>query len=178
MGLAEKPGQPAGDAGCQLARLDGVVLVPGGGPLAFGQRPWPRGNPMKTLTLVFDSLWMEERTGSDWSENRHFYSSDVWLESGMLELETGEVLGGNLGNESSITASLYFHLQPKEPVKVIPAKSTMRYFPFIEYNGGDGGIGPFLGFDIIASPSTLSRTRYKCQTWSGARKNLYQAGGG
>jgi hypothetical protein len=106
---------------------------------------------MSTLTLWFHSLWMEERTGSDWSENRHFHSPHVGLESGMLELETGEVLGGNLGNKSSIKASLDFHLTPTEPAKGVPAESAMRYWPFI--GDVDGGIGPFITIDIIASPS-------------------------
>jgi hypothetical protein len=94
---------------------------------------------------------MEEHTGSDWSKSRHFYSPYVCLESGMLELETGEGLGGNLGNKSSITASLSFYLRPTEPVKSIPAESAIRYWTFI--GDDDGGIGPFITFDIIASPS-------------------------
>jgi hypothetical protein len=108
---------------------------------------------MRILTLLFDSLRMEERSGSDWSENRHFHSPDAWLEGGMLELQTGEILGGNLGNLSSITASLSFRLTPTEPVKGLPVESAIRYWPYIEYNVGEGGVGPFLDFDIMASPS-------------------------
>ena len=51
---------------------------------------------MRTLTLLFHSLRMEEHfVGGDWSRSRHFYAPDVDLESGALELETGELLGGS-----------------------------------------------------------------------------------
>ena len=132
------------------------MLVPEGRPgsLTFGGGLRRAGQQlMSTWTLLFHSLRMEERSGSDWSKTRHFYSPDVDLESGVLELETGELLGGSFSHESSITASLYFHLTPTEPVKSVPAESVTRFWPFIEYNDGDGGIGPFITFDIIASPS-------------------------
>jgi hypothetical protein len=97
---------------------------------------------------------MEERFGgSDWSKSRHFYSPDIDLESGVLELETGESLGGSFSDESTIAASLHFHLTPTEPVAGIPAESAMRYCPEIDHSDGDGGIGSFIVFDIIASPS-------------------------
>ena len=130
-----------------LARPDSVVLVCG------LVRP-NLGHPMRTLTLLFHSLRMEERFGgSDWSKSRHFYSPDVDLESGVLELETGESLGGSFSHEATIAASLHFHLTPTEPVAGIPAESEMRYCPEIDYSDGDGGIGSFIVFDIIASPS-------------------------
>jgi hypothetical protein len=109
----------------------------------------PIVTPLRTLTLGFHSFRMEEHTGygSDWSESRHFRSShDVYLTSGMLELETGEVLGDGRLERSTITADLTFCLTSTEP-----AESAMRYWPFI---GDDhGGIGPFITFDIIASRS-------------------------
>lgn len=112
--------------------------------------PWESSKDlMETLTLWFHSLRMEEHTGygSDWSESRHFRSDfDVYLTDGILELETGEVLGNGRLQESTIEADLTFCLTPTEP-----AQSAMKYWPFI---GNDrGGIGPFITFDIIASPS-------------------------
>ncbi|WFU45462.1 hypothetical protein QA640_46475 (plasmid) [Bradyrhizobium sp. CB82] len=106
---------------------------------------------MQTLTLWFQSLRMEEHTGygSDWSESRLFQTSyDVYLTGGLLELETGEVLGDGKFEKSTITANLTFSSTPTEP-----AGSTMRYWPFIGHNDGIGGIGPFITLDITASPS-------------------------
>lgn len=109
---------------------------------------------MRTLTLLLHSLRMEERfVGGDWSRSRHFYAPDVDLESGVLELETGELLGGSFSVDSTITASLHFHLTPTEPVAGIPAESEMRYCPEIDFSDGDGGIGSFITIDLIATPS-------------------------
>jgi hypothetical protein len=70
-----------------------------------------------------------------------------------LELETGERLGGSFSVESTISASLHFHLAPTELVIGVPAESEMRYCPEIDYSHGDGGIGSFITIDIIATPS-------------------------
>lgn len=102
---------------------------------------------MTKLTLEFQSIRMEEHRFDDF-ESRHFDFRDVTLESGALELETGEVLGARFGklNDSTISASLQFYLAGQEG-----SISEMRYWPWI---GDDGsGIGPFVTFDISASSS-------------------------
>ena len=47
---------------------------------------------MTTFRLKYRSIRMEEHRPFDWTETRYFDFGDVYLESGALELETGEVL--------------------------------------------------------------------------------------
>src|SRR6266404_379699 len=104
---------------------------------------------MTTLKLKYQRMQMNGHlSNDDWSESRHFDLRDVYLDSGALELQTGEVLSGRLGplSDSTISASLQFHLAEQEtPI------SEMRYWPRI---GDDTSwIGPFITFDIFAPSS-------------------------
>jgi hypothetical protein len=119
----------------------------GQGGSGYDRSPCAEGAiQMTTLTLRFESIRMEEHRSCDCTESRHFDFRDVYLDSGALELETGEVLGGSLGNNSTISASLQFRLAEQEgPL------SEMQYWPRI---GPDNSrIGPFITFDIFASSS-------------------------
>src|SRR5260221_9462647 len=103
---------------------------------------------MITFTLKYQSIQMKEHRSYDWTESRHFDFRDVYLDSGALELETGEVLSGRLGplSDSTISASLQFHLAKQEG-----PKSEMQYWPGIDDD--NSSIGPFITFDIFASLS-------------------------
>jgi len=93
---------------------------------------------------------MEEHRSYDWTESRHFDFRDVDLDSGVLVLETGEVLGG-LGNPSTISASLEFHLAEQER-----PKTEMQYWPQV---GDDTSwIGPFITFDILHPSPVLTNS--------------------
>ena len=91
---------------------------------------------------------MEDRRAFDnWREGQHFYFADVYLESGTLELETGEVLSAPFArlDDSTISASLRFLAEGEG------AKDEMQYWPKIETD--NSVIGPFIVFDIFASSS-------------------------
>jgi hypothetical protein len=54
-------------------------------------------SPMTSLASLQVMIWSP-------TMSRHFYAPDVDLESGALELETGERLGGSFSVESTISA--------------------------------------------------------------------------
>jgi hypothetical protein len=87
---------------------------------------------------------MEEHRPYDWIEDRHFDFHGVYLESGALKLESEEVLSGPLGEASTISASLQFHLA-EQPGPI----SEIQYWPMI--GNDDSSISPFITLDIFAT---------------------------